>query len=126
MWLYHATFRRNIASIREMGLGAKQKKNWDISMNNVVCLALDPAEANDYCECAEDVSDSVYESGIVVFAVNTKDLNRQRLMQDPNLRDVESYIYQGIIPSDKLYVITDTKGIVGKLSEVKRVPAFYR
>lgn len=126
MWLYHATFRKNIASIREKGLGGKHNKNWDISMIGVVCLALDPNDANDYCECAEDVSDSVYESGIIVFAINTQDLDTRKLMQDPNIRDMESYIYQGIIPAEKLYIITETKGLVGRLSEIKRVPAYYR
>lgn len=125
MWLYHATFRTNLASIRQLGLGAKQKKNWAISLNNVVCLAIEPDIANDFCESAEDVSDSVYDSGIIVFAINSSDLDRKRLSRDPNLKDEESYIYSGIIPANKLYVISDKKGIIGKLTEIKRVPRFY-
>ena len=124
MWLYHATFRKYLPSIKTLGLGAKQKKNWNISTSNVVCLAKDPYEANDYCECAEDVADSVYDSGIVVLAINVTGLDRRRLMQDPNLHDIESYIYQGIIPVDNIYVITEKKGLVGKLVELKRVPSF--
>lgn len=125
MWLYHATFRTNLASIRELGLGAKQKKNWEISLDNVVCLALDPNIANDYCESAEDVSDSVYDSGIIVFAVKSSDLDKKKLSLDPNLKDEESYIYRGVIPANKLYVISDKKGLIGRLPEVKRVPRFY-
>ena len=68
----------------------------------------------------------IYHIMIIVFAINTQDLDTRKLMQDPNIRDMESYIYQGIIPAEKLYIITETKGLVGRLSEIKRVPAYYR
>lgn len=124
MWLYHATYRTNLKSIRELGLGAKQKKNWDISLDNVVCFARDPIDAHDFCSCNEEVSDRVYNSGIIVFAVNSKDIGK--LEKDPNLHDIKSYIYRGIVPSDKLYVITDEGGLLGKLIDLKRVPAFFK
>ena len=126
-WLYHATFRTNLKSIKELGLGAKQRKNWEISRDNVVCFASDPDIANDFCECAEDVSDSVFNSGIIVLAVKVSDLNLKLLSRDKNiLDDSNCFVYKGIIDANKLYVISDEKGLVGKLLDLKRVPSFYK
>ena len=126
-WLYHATFRTNLKSIKELGLGAKQRKNWEISRDNVVCFASEPDIANDFCECAEDVSDFVFNSGVIVLAVKSLDLDPKLLSRDRNILDeLTCYEYKGIIPSNKLYVISDAKGLVGKLLELKRVPSFYK
>lgn len=125
-WLYHATFGSNIKSIKKFGLGAKQNKNWGISLDNVVYLSEDPFVAEDFCEAAEDISNTVYKSGIIVLAVKVSDLNINKLKPDSNISDSSlNYEYTEIIPTDKLFVISDEKGLVGKLLDLKRVPRFY-
>lgn len=124
MWLYHATYKANINSIKKWGLGAIQNKNWNISIKNNVCLSPNPEEANSFCECAEDVLDDIYNSGIVVLATNTTNLKKELLKQDPNILSAKSFIYPEIIPSNALYVITNKK-IIGKLNSLKTVPLFY-
>ena len=79
MWLYHATYKANINSIKKWGLGAIQNKNWNISIKNNICLSPNPEEANSFCECAEDVLEDVYNSGIVVLAINTTNLKKELL-----------------------------------------------
>ena len=131
MWLYHSTFRVNLKSIKELGLGAKQPKNWEFSTNGETCLCSDPDVAYSFCEAAEDVSDSKYNSGIVVLAVDSKMLDRRLVVKDQNMHEEKpecAFIaYKGIIPSNQLYVVT-TKGnqfkIEGKLLELKRVPSY--
>lgn len=125
-WLYHATYRKNLASIKKTGLGGKRRKNWNFSEDNTVCLALDPYEANSYCECADEVPDKVFDSGIIVFAIKVNDLDLDFLKQDENLIDVESYAYKKIIPVENLYIISEKDGLIGKLKDIKRVPSFYK
>lgn len=127
MYLYHATFRANLPSIKKLGLGAKQIKNWDFSIDNIVCFTNDAECAYSFCESADDVSDSKYESGIVVLAVNINDLNKKLLSYDPNMEggnNKDTFAYRGVINSSKLGVITYEKGFVGKLLDLKRVPAY--
>lgn len=127
MYLYHATFRTNLPSIKKLGLGAKQIKNWDFSIDNIVCFTNDAECAYSFCESADDVSDSKYESGIVVLAVNMNDLDRKLLIYDPNVdggNNKDTFAYKGVISPTKLMVVTSEKGFVGKLLDLKRVPAY--
>ena len=128
-FLYHSTFRTRLSSIKKLGLGAKQIKNWEFSQNNVVCLTSDPEVAFSFCETADEVADSVYESGIIVLAVNINDLDRRLIATDNNIvgdtvNGVYYFIYRGIIRPDKLYVVSRSKGLVGNLSTLKRVPSY--
>lgn len=131
MWLYHSTFRANLKSIKELGLGAKQPKNWDFSLDGEVCLCSDSDAAFSFCEVAEDISDSKYNSGIVVLAVDSEVLDWRLVVKDQNIREEKpmcTFIaYRGIIPSNQLYVAT-IKGskfrILGKLLDLKRVPSY--
>ena len=123
MILYHATFRKRLKSIKESGLGTKQMKNWDISENGVVYFAADPYAAESFCECAEDVSESVFDSGIVVLAVDSRELNNKNIKRDGNIHDETfSFIYKGTIDPRLLYVVCNGE-IVGKLMDMKRVPS---
>ena len=134
MWLYHATYRTNLKSIKDNGLGAKQIKNWEFSEDGVVCFCDDAEAAFTFCECSELASDYKIERGIIVLAVNSKDLSRSRVSRDPNINpsngDPSKYFtYRGVIPANKLYVTTrdidEGKGkLLGPLSLLKRVPGY--
>lgn len=131
MWLYHATFRANLASIKKLGLGAKQPKNWVFSEDNVVCLCSDPDVAFSFCESADDVSDSKYESGIVVLAIDASRLNRNCLSIDKNINDkdeaVKYLIYRGVIRPECIYTISsnyNNSKIYGPITNIKRVYSY--
>lgn len=132
-WLFHSTFRTRIPSIKKLGLGGKQIKNWDFSENGVVCLTNDPEVAFSFCESADEVSDSVYSSGIVVLAVQANTLDRSKISIDRNINGAPSetaggicnyYTYSGIIIPRIIYVCTRKKGIVGFLTNLKRIPSY--
>lgn len=130
MWLYHATFRSNLKSIKENGLGAKQPKNWDFSTDGVVCLCSDPDVAFSFCECADHVSESKYNSGIVVLLVDGRQLDRANFGTDCNIKEntpgIMHFIYKGVIPSNLLYVTSKKPGsrFIGPLPALKRVPSY--
>lgn len=127
MFLYHATFRTNLSSIKKLGLGAKQPKNWDFSVDNMVCFTNDAECAFAFCECADEVAESKYDSGIVVLAINIGALDKKLLSYDPNMEggnNTDTFAYKGVINSTKLLVVTSKNGFVGKLLDLKRVPAY--
>ena len=84
--VFHGTFRANLKDIKKYGLGARQRKNYSFSLDNVVYLTSDADMAYDFCECAEEVSDSKYESGIVVLVLDTTTLDYSKLYNDENMR----------------------------------------
>ena len=105
MRLYHATYKANLVSIFENGLGAIQRKNWDISTDGGVCFADDMDLAISFCEAAENVDDEVFESGIVCLEIDSDALSEAFLFLDPNFDDVRDgpacYLYRGVIaPAD--------------------------
>ena len=128
MILYHATFRSKLRRIKDEGLQPNKKKSWDISETGPVYLCEDAEMAFSFCECAEDVPDSVYESGIVVFAVNTSNLNHASLKIDQNIKDQSNgsrcFTYSKAIPPLYLMVVNRNKGLVGWLNNLKRVPGY--
>lgn len=124
-FLYHATYRIRLRDIKRLGLGAKQKKNWDISKDSVVYLSSDPELAFSFAESAEDVAESVYNSGIVVLAIPVELLDLRYMAKDKNSRGSNTdFIYKQVINPTHIQVITARKGIVGRLTELKRVPAY--
>lgn len=123
MILYHATFRKRLKSIKEYGLGAKQLKNWDFSETGEVYFTTDPYTAESFCECADNVSESVYESGIVVLAVDSRVLHNKNIKRDGNIHDeLISFTYKGVVDPRYLYVVCKGE-LVGKLVDLKRVPS---
>ena len=127
-FLYHATFRARISSIKKLGLGAKNIKNWEFSKDGVVCLTDDADVANSFCECADDVADSVYNSGIIVLAIPVNALDRNYLKKDENINTEDNtnlyFEYYKVIRPEFLYVVTSKNGIVGRLLGLSRVPAY--
>lgn len=126
-FIYHATFRSNLPSIKRLGLGAKQPKNWDFSLSGDLCFSSNPDVAYSFCECAEDVSESKYNSGIVVLA--TPYIDGYTMLQDLNCQGEPScFCMKGVvIPPDRLYIVTTKHNKIhleGKLLNLKRVPAY--
>lgn len=128
-FLYHATFRQNLTSIRKGGLIPGKTKNWSDSNGQCLYFSSDPEEALDFCECAEEVSESKYESGIVMLAIPKRSFNSAYLAIDRNAQGngYHSYEYRSNVNLNNIYIAvregSDVK-IKGKLSEVKRVPAY--
>ena len=55
--------------------------------------------AESYAEVAEEVTDEVYDSGIVVLKVASKDLDIDKLFDDSNVQDdfSDTFEYRGVI-----------------------------
>ena len=87
-----------------MGLEPGHEKNWDISNPNVICFSTDPDVAYSFCECAEDVSDSKYDSGIVVLAIPKVKLNPQSIRMDANILGGDCFEYKEAIPPELLCI----------------------
>ena len=98
--LYHATYQVRLSSILEHGLLPNCEKAWSISEPDVVYLAQNADEAYCFAEAAEDVPDSVFESGIVVFSVPINGLDVSRIAIDRNCTGGTTYTYCGIIPPE--------------------------
>lgn len=111
MKLYHATYQAYLDSIFEHGLGAVQRKNWDISTDGGVCFADDMDLAISFCEVAENVSDEVLESGIVCLEVDSDCLLDELLFSDPNWKDDDCpeacFLYRGVVVPGDLKVVYD-------------------
>lgn len=99
-FLYHATYRPLLASIQETGLGNTHQTNWEDSKAGVVYLAINPDIARSYAEinqkCDQDWLDQ-----IVVLKVAVKDLDRDKLFIDKNVRvennQATTFEYHGTI-----------------------------
>tara|TARA_R110002020_G_scaffold299219_1_gene514941 strand:+ start:26 stop:415 length:390 start_codon:yes stop_codon:yes gene_type:complete len=99
-FLYHATYEALIPSIKRTGLDSREGElSWEFSIPGTVYLANDPDVAESYAEAAEEVSDEVYDSGIVVLKVASKDLDIDKLFDDSNVQDdfSDTFEYKGVI-----------------------------
>lgn len=108
--LYHATFKCYLDSILSNGLGGKEANshpNWHGSLENVVCMATVGDLCIGMCESSPIASDKVYNSGIVLLAIDVKGLE---LEHDPNIftpDDTSYWIYRGIIPPERIQVVEE-------------------
>ena len=105
--LYHATYQAYLPSIIANGLGARQTKNWDASVDGVVCLAETAEQAESFAESAEDASSDVYNSGIVILQVDASNL---ALLPDRNIIPPENgnitcWEYSGTLAPNRLTVL---------------------
>ena len=98
--LYHATSSHLLSSIKKYGLGGKMPKRtwWDYesteykNRNQGVCVATDEYVAASFLEASDDFANFAdeYEDRydkslqIIVFAVNTKDLDISKISIDSN------------------------------------------
>jgi len=106
-FLYHATYKALLPSIQKTGLDTRQVElAWEDSKPGIVYLANDPAVAESYAEASEAVSDKIYNSGIVILKVASKDLDISKLKDDSNVQedDSDTFEYHGQIPWNKLFM----------------------
>lgn len=104
-YLYHATYKPFLKSIKEKGLGNTRRKMWSDSKRGVVYLAKDKHVAYSYAETAEwldDVEDyDKYADNIIVLKIDVNKLDKSKLFDDENVLDDDSTLeYHGIIPFD--------------------------
>lgn len=105
---YHATFNAYLPSIKQYGLGARQNKNWEFSEEGKTYWSNSPEVAESYCETSEEVSDEVYDSGIVILSIPIKEL--RGVEKDLNVQDSlddEIITSTGVIPFQKLTILQD-------------------
>ena len=105
-YLYHATFIAFDKSIRSRGLRKNtEHKNWEDS-KKVVYLATSADIALSYAETAEDVSDEIYDSGIIIYQVEVKNLDDKKIKGDRAVRGSsgDTIEYHADIPSRHLKV----------------------
>ena len=124
--LYHATFMVNKLSIMQEGLVIGKKRSWGGQVDeNYVYLANDPDVAYDFCECADDVDEDIYDSGIVVFEIDTSklDIDKDSLFPDPNVDFDSDDIYAYDTEDDEDWVEDDEYGdIVYAFAYTKNIP----
>ena len=105
-YLYHATYKAYKSNIKSGGLKINPKhRNWTDSKKGTIYLAINPDIALSYAETSETVSDKVYNSGIVVYKVNKKHLDLNKLKKDKNvIGDGGTLEYYLDIPSKHLKI----------------------
>lgn len=111
-YLYHATYKPFLKSIKEKGLGNTRRKMWSDSKRGVVYLAKDKDVAYSYAENAEwldDVEDyDKYADNIIVLKIDTSKLDKSKLFDDENVLDDDSTVeYHGVIPFDTVVEIIE-------------------
>ena len=98
-FLYHATYRPLLKSIKQHGLGGdKAQAKWEDSKPGVVYLATDPNVAESYAETSDVVPDEWLDQ-IVILKISTNGLEN-KIQIDRNVQDNEgdTLEYHGIIP----------------------------
>ena len=88
--LYHATWGCYQQSIQSRGLLPNQLQTWPGCIPGWVYLADDEELAISFCEAADEVSDDIYASGILVFEVDVMGLDGRLLVPDLNIKDEET------------------------------------
>ena len=104
LWLYHATYRPLLKSIKAHGLGGdRAQAKWEDSKPGVVYLARDPDVAESYAESSDVVPDEWLDQ-IVVLKIRADQLDPSRLFVDQNVQDNagDTLEYHGVIPVTSL------------------------
>jgi len=102
-YLYHATYKPFLKSIKEKGLGNTKTKMWSDSVAGVVYLADDEDVAYSYAETSEfldEVEDyDKYADNIIILKIDSNKLDKTKLKKDANVIDGDStFEYHGTIP----------------------------
>lgn len=103
-YLYHATYKQLIPSIKKQGLNPNiSKKSWSFS-GNYVYLSPDKDVAESYAETSDNVPEE-YLDQIVVFRIKVSSLDTNKLSIDNNNKARDTYQYTEIIPWNLLNIV---------------------
>lgn len=101
-YLYHATYKALLSSIRLNGLGNTERTFWEDSKLGVVYLADDPDIAQSYAQANQNCPEQWLDD-IIIFQIPIIALLKNKLFKDNNVINGENtYEYHGIIPFDAL------------------------
>lgn len=130
MWLHHATFRANLKSIKSNGLvlpmhGDRMNFEGQVYVRGIY-FSTDYNLCGSMLECADNVPDSIYNSGTVILVVDSDSLDASYFCRDINLigeDNAKSIVYQKPVPSNLIGIIKDIYGNnkIYRLNEVLRV-----
>ena len=102
-YLYHATYKQLLPSIKQNGLGGETRKNWEDSAAGMVYLAHNPEQAESYAETSDMVPEEWLDE-IVVLKIGTKGIDHSLLSVDDQNLAGDTIQYNGIIPSEYISV----------------------
>lgn len=105
-YLYHATYKQLLGSIKRHGLGATKQTYWTDSKPGVVYLSTDEDVAVSYAEANENVPEE-YIDNIVVLKIPFDSLDPNFLFIDENVQDNDGVTleYHKIIPFSDMILI---------------------
>ena len=106
-YMYHATYKSHKKNIEKQGLLSNPKhKNWSDSEKGRVYLAKSPEVAHSHAETSDEAPEKHYNSGIVVYKIHKKHLDKSKIHPDKNVRndDHDTVEYHGDIPAHHLKV----------------------
>ncbi len=106
-YLYHATYRPLLKSIKTNGLGGSgAQAKWEDSKPGVTYLALDADVAESYAESSDIVPDEWLDK-IIILKISTRGLDTSKFNLDSNVLDNEgdTLEYHGIIPISNISVV---------------------
>lgn len=116
-YLYHATYKPFLNSIKKNGLGNTNRKMYsDSKGKGAVYLADDVEIAISYAEESEWVEEQEdpdrYLDNIIILKIDVSKLDQDKLFSDENVRNIEddvTYEYHGIIPFDAVIDVIEDK-----------------
>jgi len=112
-YLYHGTFKPLLDKIKSEGLRIEGTvKNYSDSEEGLIYLAKTFEEAEAFAEVSEAVPDEWIDQ-IVVLKIDTDKLDKSKLADDPNVRDMEvmTFIYPQDIPPEALEAMMPSSGL---------------
>ena len=102
-YLYHATFREYVPDIQREGLMAGKHVSYQGSNPaGRVYFCYDEDCAVSFVEAADNITDDVYNSGIVLLVVDSSFLDASLYREDDNIQDEQlrhlNLAYEGVVP----------------------------
>jgi len=109
IFLYHATYKQYLDSIKKNGLNSElSKKNWEDSKKGYIYLATSKDIAISYAESSNSVPEEWLDE-IIVLKINLKNLNKEKIESDSNVIDSknknDTLQYKGVIPFEYIEVL---------------------
>lgn len=115
-YLYHATYKPFLNSIKKNGLGNTNRKMYSDSKGKGVVYLTDDADvATSYAEESEWVEEQEdpdkYLDNIIILKIDVSKLDQDKLFSDENVRSIDdaTYEYHGIIPFDAVIDVIEDK-----------------